>query len=68
MIRASIIYGPDVWNDPNDEFRHETAHEWGHGFGLAHHVACETVMSGVDCTTMPAASDIATALDTVYGY
>lgn len=70
LIRADIVYGPAVWGDPNDEFRHGTAHEWGHGFGLAHHGVgvCETVMSGDGCTNMPAASDIATALDTVYGY
>lgn len=68
VTKASIIYGPAIWGDSDSKFLHSAAHEWGHGFGLAHHPPCETVMSPHGCTNLPVPADIATALGTVYGY
>lgn len=56
--------------DPNGEFAKHVSHEWGHGFGLAHHgqaPPCQTVMTQGECTNQPVAADIATAL-TILGY
>lgn len=67
-----IVYGPIVSGASNAVFQHVVAHEWGHGFGLAHHNnVCGFVMSAklpLQCTNMPVGADIVTALDTVYGY
>lgn len=69
--RASIVYGPHVWSDPDANFAKHVSHEWGHGFGLAHEgqaPPCVTVMTQGECTNGPVAADIGTALSTVYGY
>lgn len=66
--RVSLIYGPVAFNGSNNVLATTFAHEWGHGFGLAHHGGCGYVMGPYGCTDQPVAADIATALDTVYGY
>lgn len=69
VLKANVIYGPAVWQDPNPSFQHGLAHEFGHGFALAHHIPqCTTVMSPDGCTQLASAADIATALGTVLGY
>lgn len=68
IISADIIYGPNVWQDPNDAFQQSLAHEFGHGVALAHHGSCGFVMGPDGCTDLATAADIATALDVVFGY
>jgi hypothetical protein len=69
FVKANIIYGPQVWQDPNPSFQHGLAHEFGHSFSLVHHVpTCTTVMSPDGCSQLATAAEIATALGTVLGY
>lgn len=68
---ASLVYGPTVYGYSNAKFSYVLSHEWGHGFGLAHHSACSgsVMASGLGCSGgQPTAAEIATALETVYGY
>ncbi len=69
VVTAVLAYGPQVWNQPNNQyFTHAVAHEWGHGFGLGHHSGCTSVMGPFTCTNIPTPGDVVTALGTVYGY
>lgn len=69
VLKAVLPYGPEVWDQPNNSyFSNHVAHEFGHGFGLAHHSSCTSVMGPFERENMPTASDIDTALDEVYGY
>lgn len=63
IVAADLVYGPLIWEDPNDWFQHGLAHEFGHTFWLAHHVPdCGYVMSPDNCPDLAVADDIATAL------